>query len=254
MIPLFKSHYSLGKSILSLEVPTATLKPERNIISLIQKAGLDKLVLVEDSLTGFLQAKKVSESAGIQLVFGLRLSCCDDATGETTGREDATAHKIIIFSRNDAGCRLLNKIYSWAFTNGEGRIDMMHLKKFWDSTALKLAIPFYDSFIFNNLMSFKNCVVDFSTINPTFFLESNDLPFDMMVRESVLKYAIQGDFPTEETQSIYYSTQADFSAYQTRKCIHKRASFGNATLSKPNLDHCASDQFSFESWHKKTRG
>ena len=46
------------------------------------------------------------------------------------------------------GCRLLNKIYSLAFTQGAGRIDLPTLIKEWDNEALKLCIPFYDSFIY----------------------------------------------------------------------------------------------------------
>ena len=97
-------------------------------------------------------------------------------------------------------------------------------------------------------------MIDLSFCDPTFFLEDNNLPFDHLLREKVVTYAEQHQYPTEETQSIYYAKKEDFSAYQTYKCICTRASFGRgSTLSKPNLDHCGSNEFSFESWQQKTR-
>jgi DNA polymerase III alpha subunit len=254
MIPLFKSDYSIGKSILTLEPSTATPDGPISIFSLAEEGALDKVVLVEDSLTGFLKAQKTAESLGVQLVFGLRISICSQATTEIPKGGDSTEHKIIIFARNAAGCKLLNKIYSWGFTKGSGRIDCSFLKKNWNEEDLHLCIPFYDSFIFNNLMSFHTCVMDFSFAAPTFFIEDNSLPFDALVRGRVESYCHQHNYSIEKAQTIYYNTEADFAAYQTYKCICKRSSFGRgSTLAKPNLDHCGSSQFSFESWQQKTR-
>lgn len=248
MLPLFKSDFSIGKSILTLNTPGETSGPT-SIFTLAKEAQLDKVVLVEDCLTGFLKAHKTAEDLDLQLVFGLRLSVCDDALKEVPKKGDSSQHKIIIFARNSSGCKLLNKIYSWSFTQGGGRIDCKHLKGLWDENHLRLAIPFYDSFIFNNLTSFQTCVMDFSFSHPTFFLEDNLLPFDGLVREKVLKYCNQHNYPSEETKTIYYKDRKSFPAYQTYKCICKRATYGRgATLSKPNLDHCGSNEFCFESW------
>ena len=48
MIPLFKSHYSIGRSTLTFEQES-----ERSIIDLATKSELKELVVVEDSLIGF---------------------------------------------------------------------------------------------------------------------------------------------------------------------------------------------------------
>lgn len=254
MIPLFKSDFSIGKSILTLDDPDGSDREAVSVFKLATEADLRQIVLVEDSLTGFLKAKKGAGDNDIQLIFGLRISCCDDAQKEIPKGGDLTEHKIIIFALNSTGCILLNKIYSWAFTEGHGRLDAQALSLLWDENHLRLVIPFYDSFIFNNLTSFKTCVMDFSFCSPTFFLEDHNLPFDALVREKVLTYTSTENYPTEEVHTIYYASKEDFSAYQTYKCICKRASFGRgSTLAKPNLDHCGSDEFSFESWHKKTR-
>lgn len=253
MIPLFKSDFSIGKSILTLNPPGNTRGPI-SLLHLARDEGLDKVVLVEDSLAGFLKAKNNSEALGIQLVFGLRLSVCDEALKEVPKGGDQSVHKIIIFARNGEGCKLLNKIYSFAFTQGEGRVDCKFLKEIWSEDSLQLVIPFYDSFIFNNLFHFSSCLMDFSFASPTFFIEDNLLPLDVIAQEKVIEYCSKEGHSYEEAKSIYYNKRSDFSAYQTYKCICKRSSFGRgSTLEKPNLDHCGSNEFCFESWHEKTR-
>ena len=57
MIPLFKSHFSVGKSILTLAEPEKQKEdgPD-SIISIALENGLKEVFLVEDSFTGFLSA------------------------------------------------------------------------------------------------------------------------------------------------------------------------------------------------------
>tara|TARA_R110000824_G_scaffold235112_2_gene423845 strand:- start:1675 stop:2433 length:759 start_codon:yes stop_codon:yes gene_type:complete len=245
VIPLFKSHCSIGKSILTLDIPK-TLTKERadSIFSIAQEEGLQDLFLVEDSLIGFLQALNTSKDLGFNLRFGLRLSMVDSLTNV-----DANClHKIVIFARNSDGCKKLNQIYSFAFTEGDGRIDTQHLKNLWDEDGLRLAIPFYDSFIFQNLFSFSSCVPDFSFTQPYFFIEDNTLPFDGLLAEAVTTYANNMKAQTVSAKSIFYKKRADFEAFQTYKCICSRQSFRKPSLDSPNLDHCGSAEFSVESW------
>ena len=209
----------------------------------MKELDLSTFVLVEDCLTGFLQAKKVSEELDLQLVFGLRMSLADG---------EGAPHKVIIFAKNDAGCKLLNRLYSDAFCEGGGVLSGGSLKDNWDEDALKLVVPFYDSFIFNNFMSYSNCVFEVNFTNPTFFIESNDLPFDSLVEERVLEYSQKKGHPTERVKSIYYKNREDFEAFQAYKCICGRSSYGRAsTLSRPNLDHLGSREFCSESWAQK---
>ena len=75
MIPLFKSHFSIGKSILTLDDPKdASENGSDSIFKIAQENNLKQIFLVEDSLIGFFEAYKKSKQLGIQLVFGLRLS------------------------------------------------------------------------------------------------------------------------------------------------------------------------------------
>ena len=257
MLPLFKSDYSIGKSILTSE-QTSTEDGPTSIFQIAQENNLKELILVEDSLTGFLKCQKNSTELGIKLIFGLRMSFCDDSL-ETDKDSASNSHKVIIFAKNSNGCKLLNEIYSYAFTKRGGKLDSNYLNSIWIEEDLKLCIPFYDSFIFNNLMNFSTCILDVGFTNPDFFIEDNCLPFDQMVSEKVKEYCTTNNYNYILSKSIYYHKRSDFSAYQTYKCICSRSSFGRGrSLDKPNLDHCSSKEFSFESWseasgHKKTR-
>jgi len=250
MIPLFKSHFSIGKSILTLEDPKKS-SPDGSdsVFKLVQENDLDTVVLVEDCPTGFLQAKKMCEALDAQLIFGIRFNVCGNMDKADDKGEASKSHKLIIFAKNDEGCNLLNKIYTAAFTEGHGHLDSARIKALWDEGSLKLAVPFYDSFIFQNLMTYNTCIPDFSFTEPTFFLEENGLPFDDLIKEKVELYCSENNNSTASVKSIYYNKKEDFEAFQTYKCICSRSYTGrNATLSKPQLDHCGSQEFCMESW------
>lgn len=242
MIALFKSHYSIGKSILTLDHPDK-LKDGGSKSVFSVASDLNQIVLVEDSLIGFLQAQKVAASLDKQLIFGLRISCSheDDTSSECV-------HKIIIFAKNDSGCKLLNKIYSHAFCETDGVLNLKSLKDFWSPSDLELAIPFYDSFIFMNTMFFCSCVPDFSFCSPTFFIEDNFLPFDQRIQEKVIDYCENFNYSHTQAKSIYYDQRDDFAAYQTYRCICAKKNGKQRTLSVPNFDHLASPEFCYESY------
>ena len=65
-IPLFKSHYSIGKSILSLEQEDEK-KPNRpsSIIEIAKRNKMKTVFLVEDGMNGFLEAYKNCEESEI---------------------------------------------------------------------------------------------------------------------------------------------------------------------------------------------
>ena len=244
MTPIFKSTYSIGKSILTLDDSEESDGPD-SIITICNENNIKTLVLVEDRMTGFIKAHNVCKDNDIQLIFGLRITCCNDTADESTTSD----HKIIIFSKNDDGCKLLNKISSHAAMNYGGRVDFKYLNLVWQQDNVDLVIPFYDSFIFNNHMNLSNCVPDFSKIKPSFFIERNDLPFDMIIDRHIDKFTCSGhNFKTQIVKSIYYKDKKDYAALQTYKILCNR-SFGKAaSLSSPNLNHFGCDEFCFESY------
>ena len=244
MIPLFKSNYSIGKSILTLERPCAspdTTKAD-SILQIAQDNNLKKLILVEDSMIGFLEAFKACKSLDIHLIFGLRIFCCNSVLDT---EKQKSQHKIIIFAKDDHGCRLLNRIYSEAFCSNSGFVDCDILSKIWQEKHLKLAIPFYDSFIYNNNFSFGNCLPNFKSFtNPSYFFERNNLPFDFLLEQEVLKF----DTNALLVKSIYYKSKKDVFAYQTYRCITNRSFGKEQSLSSPQLNHFGSDEFCWESF------
>ena len=243
MIPLFKSHYSIGKSILTLKTNKENAGSADSIINMAKDSNLKHLVLVEDSLTGFLEAKKNCGEEGIKLIFGLRVSICN----KIEDKEDQSNHKIVIFPKNSKGCILLNQISTELQLKGEGRLDMNMVENLWSENDLKMCVPFYDSFIYNNAFSFSNCVPSFESIKPDFFIESNCLPVDGILKEKVDRYCKDHNLKTVDVKSVFYKDRKDFDAYVTYKCICNRKKF-MSSLDKPGLDHLGSREFSYESW------
>ena len=70
-----------------------------SIFDILINNNISNLTLVEDSPTGFLQARKVCFNNDIDLIFGLRLSLSC-----SIGDKDSI-HKIIVFAKNDSGCK-----------------------------------------------------------------------------------------------------------------------------------------------------
>lgn len=243
MLALFKSHYSIGKSILTLDHPEN--KKEGGPESIFGISKEKQIVLVEDSLIGFLQAQKVAKSLDVHLIFGLRISASHEL--QEANEKSKCTHKIIIFAKNDQGCKMLNSIYSKAFCESGGVISFNSLKELWNDDYLSLSIPFYDSFIFMNSLHFCSCIPDFSFTKPRFFIEENLLPFDLDIKSKVLSYCKKEGYDFDLSKTIYYHKKSDFSAYQTYKCICSKK-FKQRTLDVPNFDHLASPEFCYESY------
>ena len=245
ILPLFKSHYSIGKSILTLDKAGSSSKEgSSSIVDIVKENKLDQVFLVEENMSSFLDAFKNFNSIKVPFFYGLRLELCPDIN-EKTEESLKKCSKIIIFAKNGNGYKKLIKIFSIAATDGfyyTPRIDEKTLTQEWDESSLKLCVPFYDSFLFNNAMSYSLCCPELTFTKPTFFIEDNDLPFDQIVKQKVIKFC-SDQYETVPCKSIYYKTREDFKAYLTFRCINNRT-----TLNKPNLEHMCSTEFSFESW------
>jgi len=246
MTPLFKSHYSIGRSILNLSALEDSDKAEDSILLMSKKAGLEEVCLVDDSMSGFLEAYMNSKELGLKLIFGLRVTLCSDMLKKD---EDSRASnsKVVIFCKNTEGYKTLVKIFGEASKKGfyyEPRIDIPKLKEHWNNKNLMICIPFYDSFLFSNFLNGGSFVPDFGFCDPKFFIEDNELPFDEILSDKVKSYC-ENAHAVEKVKSIFYGKRLDFISYLTFKCINKRT-----TLNKPKLDHMCSEEFCFESWQE----
>lgn len=240
MTPVFTSTYSIGRSILTINDDSSDNGPD-SIISICLEQGIKDLILVEDNLTSFIKAFNTCKKNDIDLFYGLRLTFCNDMTSE----DEDSNHQNIIFANNDEGCKLLNKIYSCAFTESNGRIDYDRFKDFWNSKHLTFVVPFYDSFIYQNNFNGKNCIPNLNGIKAKFWVEDNLLPFDYLLKKKVVEYA---NGKTSLVKSIYYKKKEDVEALQTYRILTRRTFGRQATLSNPNLSHFGSDEFCFESY------
>ena len=247
----------MGRSILTLEKPTGkeNVYPI-SIFDLLTLNKLDTLVLVEDNISGLLQASKNADENKIKLIFGIRLDVCEDALQKDES-SFAKRAKYIVFAKDSAGYKSLIKIWSYAATEGfyySPNIDFKTLKSFWNEHLL-LAVPFYDSFLYLNSFCSSAHVPDFdSTFGKiTFFTEDNDLPFDDALKDRVTEYCTANSHQVLQAQSIFYKSQEDFLAYMAFRCLHNRGARQKCTLERPELDHMTSDQFNFEKWLKNNK-
>ena len=135
-IPLWKSQYSLGKSILTLYKTGESKEDEpQSIIDLAKGLDLKRVTLVDDSISGFLEAQDSCLKSGLELQFGLKVVMCeniDNKTDESRNKE----HKVVIFSRNEAGDKRMIKISTLSCCDGfyyYPRLDFARLKELWDA-------------------------------------------------------------------------------------------------------------------------
>ena len=250
VIPLFKSHYSLGRSILTLDMPKEfTDDRSDTVFDIVDDITpeIKDVFLVEDSMAGFLEAYTNAKELKKKLIFGLRLTFCPDCLEKNEeGRKNS--FKNIIFIKNESGYKQLIKIFTHAAQDGfyyEPRLDFKTLKQLWTDDLI-LAIPFYDSFLYKNKYTNSQCIPDFSFTDPVFLIEDNDTLLDKGTAKAVEKFC-EGKYKTFKSQSVYYRNNEDFEAYITARRINKRT-----TTEKPNLEGMCSDQFSIEAWCKKT--
>ena len=225
-LPFFKSHYSIGRSILTLEKPEDRKEdgPD-SIIDIAVKNNLEEVFLVDDSMSGLLEGYTNLLDEKIKLVFGLRLEMCPDITEKD---EDSilNSSKIVLMARSREGYNSLIKIYSTAAKDGfyyKPRLDFKVLKTLWNKELL-MVIPFYDSFLHKNV----------------FAKENSNLPFDSLISSKIEEYT-KDKYETLDVRSVYYKDKKDFKAYLTFRCINNRS-----TLNRPQLDHMSSNEFCFE--------
>ena len=167
MIPLFKSHYSLGRSILTLEDKNEADDYPDSIIQIAKENKLKELFLVEDNMSSFLEAYTNTKSNNIKLNYGLRVTVTESINDKTDESRQKNS-KVIIFFRNKQGHELLTKLFSTAAKAGfyyEPRLDYETISKNWTDDLL-LCIPFYDSFIFNNTLRNSICIPQFNFTKP----------------------------------------------------------------------------------------
>lgn len=244
ILPLFTSHYSLPQngSLLTLEESHKSKGGPVSVFDLAEEGQLKQVVLADDRIDGFVQAYKSAEKAKVQLIFGLKLVVCANMVEKN---EDSlrTESKVIIFAKNTQGYHDLLKIHNPSAVDGfyhNPRADWKLLKERWTDNLI-LGLPFFSSFVAKNALTFSRIVPDLPATPWVFREIDSQLPFAPLIDEAINLFAKPESIVP--CKSIYYARCSDFAAYQTLRAIGNRSSFNS-----PDVDHLASDRFSFEAW------
>jgi DNA polymerase III alpha subunit len=255
MVPLFKTSYSLLRSILTLDPRQEDRDPEASdsIVDIAVEHSLNRVCIVDDSISSLLPSILAFQKEKIEVVYGYRVTFVNDVT-EKTDDSIKTGHKNIVFIKNKAGYSKLIRLATLAGTDNfykEPRLSYADLHKVWDDEDLALAVPFYDSFLHRNLLHDHVCIPDFKFIKPTFFIEDNLLPFDYLIQDAANKFAKDNKYDIINTKSVYYKNRDDFDAYMAIKCLNRKVYGSGRTLESPDLEHMSSREFCFESFLDK---
>lgn len=252
--PLFKTHYSIGRSLLTLDEP-GKAKPGAplSVFDLSQSVGMKEVVVVDDRIDGLIAAYKVADKLGVKLCYGLQLRVCANLADKTPASL-ATESKVILFMRSTDGHGPLIRIHNRAMTDGHfstrhgsyGRADWSLLKAYWSDNLL-LGLPFFGSFIARNQLSFASIVPDLPTARVSVFDEIDSrLPFAPLIRRGVERFAAgRAEVEVVPSKTVLYPTRAHFKAYVLKRCIANRSSWDS-----PDVNHLSSPEFSFQSWRE----
>lgn len=244
MLPIFRSHYSIGSSILTLDPPEDEIKDNApvSVFSIAKKHGLKNIFLCEKSMGGFVEAYKNAEKYGFNLRYGIEMFCCADMNDKSEASLK-TEHKIQVWLKSTDSYSRFCKLVTAANTEGfyyVPRIDEKSLEGLLDAN-MSITIPFYDSFISQNLLTFGECAFDCAKFDPVFFLEKNNLPFEPIIEKGLSPYLEQ--YKSMKTKTVLYYKKEHIAAFLALKCKCNRSTF-----SRPNFDHFSSDEFCFESY------
>lgn len=248
MIPFIKTDQSIGKSIIQItgrkqasDFPT--------VVQIAEDNELKRVYLVDDHPGNLIPAYKELKKKDIQLCFGWRVNF----VSYLTVKEEQATHKLVIFITSEAGYKKLVKLITIAQTTGDfkgtPRLDFNALHDNFHEDMV-VCIPFYDSFLSQNLLTKQICIPDFRGLKPYVFLESNDLPFDSLIREAAERFAAENNLETVWGKSIYYDERKDLKAFMVKRLMNRK-SFGTGnTIEEPNLDYFCSAEFCMESWRE----
>lgn len=245
ILPIFSSSLgSINKSILTINY-NGEINDDMpvGIFDIAKKNNLDHIYLLEDQMCSFIQAYENSLKSGVKLKYGCKIILSHNDENTSLGVYN-------VFALNTEGYYELIKIKSiWAHKN-ENNKHHLHttfeeVKDLFASDNLLIMIPFYDSFLFNNLTEFSQATPDLSKINPIFCIEKHETIYDHLIEPFVIDYCKNNNYDVINTHSVFYYKEEDFKPYLVYRAVEKRGNWF-----KPELKHFSSNKFSFESIQK----
>jgi DNA polymerase III alpha subunit len=226
VVPLFKTEASIGKSLLTTQ----------DVLDIQEKHDLKQVVVVEDSFYNFRKLNSSLLERGVNLIFGIRLPVVQEDAGELKSY-------LVFFAKNNNGIKQLRSLYSKAYCSEENLLILKNLKK-EETSDIKIGVPFYDSFIYQNLFNFGLCNIQLKPFDHFYIEEDNGHPFDSLIQKQLSK--ING--PKIKAKTILYKDKEDVTALQFYKAVCNRSNGKPPTYGNPNLSHFCSDEFCWESY------
>lgn len=249
IIPVFTSHHTIGRSILTLD-KDKKIDPNKpvSILTIAKTHGEEAVFVVDTDISGYWKLYQNSKALGVKAIFGLKLTMCSNLDSKEEDVEKTESNVIVAFKNSQAYYDFVS-LYSMASTTGRRghfrRLDWNTLRSRWTDNLL-LFVPFYSSFIAKNLMELDHqSIPEFGKLNPVFFSENHDLPFDGIINEGIEKYTASEGYAIQPSHKVLYYKDADVMKHLTFQCMSKRK-----TWDKPELPHYSSDQFSYESYRR----
>ena len=224
MIPLFKTHFSIGRSLLT---------PER-CFELAKESNLSEIVFLEDSFSGFRKINLLATENGFRFRFGIRLLARQ--------APELIESKIVLFAKNNDGLRSLREIFTkMNIDGGVWDIDKSMLKD------IQVVIPFYDSFVHKNLHEFGVHNIELPDL--VYFVEDNGHPFDYQILRGLERFKEK----KQSVKSIFYEKKENFKEYQFYRSNSQRQAGKIPVFTSPELENCGSDKFCWEDFQLRNQ-
>lgn len=257
VIPLFSTSASRSQGgIFTVEKAGEMIKTKRTRgpVSLCDLAKRDKLTrihLVESNWINMMSAYKNLKEVGCKLHFGLKLLVCENMADKSE-ESFKTESNVIVWLAGDGSTdyQRLCKLFTIAANDGfyhVPRIDWKTLCAGWGDDLL-LSLPFYSSFLAKNTLTFSSIVPQLPAAPLVLREVGQQLPFDSLLDDAVDRYADNTGVEVQNVKSIYYLDRKDVKAWLNWRCILTRG----ATWDVPNIDHCSSREFCYESYRELT--
>ena len=254
IIPLFYSSSSLKEGgIFTFDKAGAAAKSGKkygpvSLCDLAKSEGLTQLHFVASKFADFMTAGKNLKDVNCQMVFGLKLTICDNMEDKSDAslRNESS---VIIWMAGDGSSDYegLIDIYSTAAQQGfyyAPRLDWKRLRAMWRDDFI-LSLPFYSSFIARNTLTMASIVPDLPA-SPLIFREvKNLMPYDNLIESAIKKFNATTGYPTQNVKSIYYKNRKDAEQFQIWRCI-----LGRKDHDKPN-DGICSAEFCWEAYKQE---
>lgn len=249
IIPVFKSHYSVGKSVLTLDKETE-ITPNKpvSIFAIAKQHNLGSVLVVDENPSGFLEGYETFKDSGIKFCFGLSINVLKDAANQSPESCDSES-KLWVIAKNTVG--YYDLITLWNKFSIDRNKFYYHIRaSFSDifnnlTKNLILVIPPYDSFLHKNYLDWGLDIPDIPAGTIVTYADM-DLFFNDELVKILKSYSVNNNLELQEVHPVYYYSEKYFKSWQTLRCIQERRSFD-----KPELNGCISTNFSFESFLEK---